>query len=98
MEATRLNINIYEDKEAMSAAAGQYAIAVIKNALLERDQAVIVTATGASQIDMVKTIVTSEGIDWSKVIMFHLDEYIGLPATHPASFKKYIQERYLDQL
>ncbi|PWJ52625.1 glucosamine-6-phosphate isomerase/6-phosphogluconolactonase, partial [Dyadobacter jejuensis] len=82
----------------MSAAAGQYAIAVIKNALLERDQAVIVTATGASQIYMVKTIVASEGIDWSKAIMFHLDEYIGLPATHPASFKKYIQERYLDQL
>ncbi|WP_229236129.1 glucosamine-6-phosphate deaminase [Dyadobacter tibetensis] len=98
MEVTGMNINIYENKTAMSAAAGEYAVALIKNAIRDRGLATIVTATGASQIEMVNHIVNAPGIDWSKVVMFHLDEYIGLPNSHPASFRKYIQERYLDKL
>jgi glucosamine-6-phosphate deaminase len=54
-----------------------------------------VLATGASQFSMLSALVAEPGIDWSKVTMFHLDEYIGLPADHPASFRRYLQERFI---
>src|SRR6185369_6952801 len=52
---------------------------------------------GQSQFEMLKHLTESGKIDWSKVVMFHLDEYIGLPITHKASFRKYLQERLVDK-
>ncbi len=93
-----MNIQVFENKKAMGAAAGKIAAEIIINAIAETGEATIVTATGASQFEMVDQLVASTGIDWSKVTMFHLDEYIGLPLQHPASFRKYLQERYIDKL
>ena len=62
-----------------------------------RGKANIILATGASQFEMLKNLVDAD-IDWSKVTMFHLDEYIDLPETHPASFRKYLRERFLDKI
>ncbi len=92
------DIRITEDKAAMGAAAAALAVAAIRAALAEHGQATIVVATGASQFDTLKHLVAAEGIDWSKVTAFHLDEYVGLPVTHPASFRKYLDERFVEPL
>lgn len=93
-----MNIQVFENKEAMGAAAGNIAAEIIIKAIATKGKATIVTATGASQFETVTQLVSIPGIDWAKVTMFHLDEYIGLPLQHPASFRKYLQERYIDKL
>jgi len=67
----------------------------IRKAIASKGKAAIILATGASQFDLLAALVELPGIDWSKVTAFHLDEYIGLPESHPASFRKYLKERFL---
>jgi len=88
---------IYKTKQEMGAAAATQAAEAIKQAIEEKGQANIILATGTSQFETIKSL-TSSGIDFSKVTMFHLDEYIGLPADHPASFRKYLKERFVDKV
>ncbi len=89
---------IHETKAQMGQAAGQRAAEAIKTAVSANGSANIILATGASQFDTIATLVASPGIDWSKVTMFHLDEYIGLGPEHPASFRKYLRERFVDRV
>jgi len=70
---------------------------LIRKAIRERGEANIIVATGASQFEMLAALV-KEDVEWPKVTAFHLDEYIGLPATHPASFRKYLKERFADKV
>ncbi len=70
---------------------------LIREAIKKRGEASIIVATGASQFQMLEALV-KEDVDWPKVTSFHLDEYIGLPATHPASFRKYLKERFADKV
>ncbi len=79
----------------MGAAAAEYGAAAIKKALSDTGAAAIILATGASQFEMLESLVSMSDIDWSNVTVFHLDEYIGLPETHPASFRKYLKERFV---
>jgi glucosamine-6-phosphate deaminase len=58
----------------------------------------IIVATGTSQFEMLAALVVEEGIDWSKVTGFHLDEYVGLPISHPASFRRFLWQRFVSQL
>ncbi len=78
-----------------AAAAGAEAI---RRALEEKDGAVIALATGASQFHLLEALVGEEGIDWGRVEVFHLDEYVGLPPGHPASFRRYLRERFEERL
>lgn len=89
--------HIYQDKNSMGTAAAASAAATIADAVRERGEANIIVATGASQFEMLGSLVRAD-IDWSKVTAFHLDEYIGLPDTHPASFRKYLKERFVEKL
>ncbi len=89
---------VFADKQMMGAAAAGGAAEEIKAAIANKGQANIILATGASQFEVLKNLVAAEGIDWSKVVMFHLDEYIGIGKEHPASFRKYLQERFADQV
>lgn len=66
---------------------------LIRKVIAVRGEANIIVATGASQFEMLSALV-KENIDWTKVTGFHLDEYIGLPESHPASFRKYLRERF----
>ena len=68
----------------------------IRAALATQGKATVVLATGASQFDLLRTLVAEPDLDWSRVTVFHLDEYTGLPAEHPASFRRYLRERFLD--
>jgi len=89
---------IYKTKAETGKAAAAEAAKAIKNAIHKKAETNIILATGASQFEMLENLVVAKGIDWSKVTMFHLDEYIGLPADHPASFRKYLKERFVDKL
>ncbi|HEV2445592.1 MAG TPA: 6-phosphogluconolactonase, partial [Candidatus Sulfopaludibacter sp.] len=79
----------------MAKAAADEAARLIRDAIAARGRARIVVATGSSQIEFLESLVTAPDIDWSKVELFHLDEYIGLAGGHPASFQHYIRERIL---
>ncbi|HUQ65456.1 MAG TPA: glucosamine-6-phosphate deaminase [Flavitalea sp.] len=88
------NVFICENAQKLGEKAGQKAGESIKAAINERGQANIILATGASQFETLKTLI-NQNIDWSKVVMFHLDEYIGLPESSPASFRRYLKERFI---
>lgn len=90
-----MKIFISESKGELGQKAGSYAGGIIKDTIREKGFANIILATGTSQFETLSQLVLEEGIDWSKVTMFHLDEYIGLPLSHPASFRKYLKERFL---
>jgi glucosamine-6-phosphate deaminase len=89
---------IYKAKEEMAAAAAASAAQAIRDAIRSKDQANIILPSGASQIEMLRHLVASEGIDWLKVVMFHLDEYLAFGPDHPASFRRYLQERVVDKV
>jgi len=89
---------IYKTPQQMGTAAGAQAAEVIKQAIENKGQANIILATGTSQFETLKKLVAAGGIDFSKVTMFHLDEYIGLGADHPASFRKFLKERFVDKV
>lgn len=93
-----MDIQTFEDAAAMGAAAGRDAAARLAAVIAERGAANIIIATGASQFETLKTFTSSPDVDWSKVTVFHLDEYVGMDKSHPASFVKYLQERFVDQV
>src|SRR3954467_481008 len=86
------------DTVELGKAAGKAAARLIRNAIQSNGHANIILATGTSQFETLNQLLSEPGIDWSKVVMFHLDEYIGLPITHPASFRKYLTERFLQKV
>lgn len=93
-----MNVSISSNPVELGLKAGRKAIELIKEAITERGNAHIILATGSSQFETIKTLVKSRDIEWNKVTMFHLDEYIGLPITHKASFRKYLMERFVEKV
>ncbi|HWQ32467.1 MAG TPA: glucosamine-6-phosphate deaminase [Blastocatellia bacterium] len=92
-----MKIRIFADSKSLGAAAAAQAATILQTAIAERGTARIIAATGASQFTFLEALTAAPGIDWSRVEMFHLDEYIGLPATHPASFRRYLNERLISK-
>lgn len=93
-----MEVQIFQDKNSLGKAAAARGAAYIREALKKNGRANIIVATGASQFEMLSALTKESGIDWSKVNIFHLDEYIGLPEDHPAGFRKYIRERFIAHL
>lgn len=93
-----MEYEIHRDKQALGAAAAAVGAEAIRSAVAKRGAANIVVATGASQFEMLAALVHEPDVDWSKVTAFHLDEYLDMPDTHPASFRKYLKERFTDPL
>ncbi|MCE6992327.1 glucosamine-6-phosphate deaminase [Dyadobacter sp. CY323] len=90
-----MKVEILDDKEALGRAAGAYTGKLLRKAIEEKGSANIILATGTSQFETINQLIQEDGINWSRVTMFHLDEYIDLPFTHGASFRKYLKERFL---
>jgi len=90
-----MKIFIHKTKEELGKAAARKGADAISKAILKRGNAGIILATGTSQFEMLDEL-TKTRLDWSRVTAFHLDEYIGLPETHPASFRKILKERFAD--
>ena len=88
-----MQVNTYVDRATMSRAAAAHAARAIRGALASRGEARIVAATGASQFDFLEALTAAPTIDWTRVEMFHLDEYVGLSIDHPASFRRYLLDR-----
>ena len=93
-----MDVVVTETKQACGEKAAAHGAELVRQAIAASGRASIIVATGASQFEMLGALVTADGIDWARVTGFHLDEYIGMPATHPASFRKYLKERFVDRL
>jgi glucosamine-6-phosphate deaminase len=93
-----MKTTIHENIDLMGQAAANEAAQSIRQSIQERGAARIILATGSSQFTTLKYLVAMDGIDWSQVSIFHLDEYIGISAEHPASFRAYLRERVVNQL
>jgi len=93
-----VQIAVFRDKLALAEAAAKDAAVAIRKAIEQQGFARIIAATGASQFEFLESLTTIPEIDWSRVEMFHLDEYLNLPATHPASFCRYLRERLIDKV
>src|SRR5580658_6801713 len=90
-------IKVFDDKLSLGRAAAQQAADAIRHAIQKNDHARIIAATGTSQFEFLDALTSSPGIAWARVELFHLDEYIGLPASHPASFRNYLLTRLIDR-
>ena len=92
-----MRIEVFPDKISLGDAAALEAAAAIRRAVERKGAARIIAATGASQFEFLDALTRAPGVDWKKVEMFHLDEYIGLPIDHPASFRRYLLERLIQK-
>jgi glucosamine-6-phosphate deaminase len=88
-------VRVFEDKIALSKAAAEQAATTLRRAIRDRRRARIVVATGTSQLDFLDALTKARDIEWQRVEMFHLDEYVGLSITHPGSFRKYLMEKFI---
>jgi glucosamine-6-phosphate deaminase len=93
-----MNIVIEKRKRLSGQRAAGHGADLIRNAIRKRGEANLIVATGASQFDMLEALVRQPDIRWDQVTGFHLDEYVGLPITHGASFRKYLWERFVSKL
>ncbi|MCP4313776.1 MAG: glucosamine-6-phosphate deaminase [Bacteroidetes bacterium] len=92
-----MKISIHEAKTEVGKNAAWMGVRLINQEIRKKGHAYIIVATGSSQFEMLDEMVTAS-VDWSKVTAFHLDEYIGMPATHPASFRRYLKERFVSRI
>jgi glucosamine-6-phosphate deaminase len=93
-----MQISKCQSKDELGAAAAARGAAAIRKSVSDAGAATIVVATGASQFEMLGHLVGAADIDWARVTVFHLDEYIGLAAHHQASFRRFLRERFVQQL
>ena len=92
-----MEISISDSKVDLGQQAAIKGASLIQTTIQEKGSARIILATGASQFELLSALL-KQPIDWPKVTVFHLDEYIGLPKSHPASFRKYLKERFADKV
>lgn len=92
-----MNVVIWKDADELGKNAAEFTAEALQRAIAEKGNARLLLSTGASQFETFKYLVDAN-VPWGKVEMFHLDEYVGLPVTHPASFRKYLQERFVSRV
>src|SRR6185436_18851461 len=92
-----VNIEIFDSKLTLGETAARDAAGLIQQAITSRGVAYVIAATGMSQFEFLDALVLHD-IDWKRVEFFYLDEYVGLPETHPASFRRYLKERLIDRI
>jgi len=93
-----MKINIFNTKECMGKAAAEKAAKILKDAIKGKGEANFIIATGASQFEFLENLTRMTSIDWTKITMFHLDEYVGLSENHPASFRRYLKDRFITKV
>ncbi len=93
-----MDVKIFDTKDSMAREASAFGAEAIRNAIVAAGEANVILATGASQFEMLDHLVARTDIDWSRVTVFHLDEYVGMPESHPASFRKYLRERFVQRV
>ena len=91
--ADALDVRVHRTQAELAADAATIARQHLSDTLAANGRASVILATGNSQIQFLEALITLGGIDWSRVTLFHMDEYLGLDANHPASFRRYMRER-----
>ena len=92
-----MQIKVYVDRLAMSRAAARHASRTLREAIAARGSGANGRGHWRSQFDFLEALTATPGIDWTCIEMFHLDEYVGLSIDHPASFRRYLQERLISK-
>ncbi len=92
-----MDVRLFPTRAALSSAAATRAASLIRDAIVRNGQARIVAATAASQLDFLASLAAAPDIDWSCVELFHLDEYVGLPDGHPASFRGLLRTHLIEK-
>lgn len=93
-----MQISIHTDRATLGKQVASDAAVAIRAAARERGGVALVVATGSSQFEVLSELVAQPGVPWERVTIFHLDEYVGLPPTHGASFRRYLRERFVHRL
>jgi glucosamine-6-phosphate deaminase len=93
-----MNIVVSKTKNELGQRAAKHGADLLRKAIRKNGSANIIVATGASQFEMLSNLIKAKDIAWDRVTAFHLDEYVGLPITHPASFRGYLWKRFVSQL
>jgi glucosamine-6-phosphate deaminase len=93
-----MKLAIHAGRPEMGSATAADAADALDRTLADRGRAAIVVATGTSQLEVLAALAATPGIPWERIEIFHLDEYCGVPADHPASFRRYLRERFVDLL
>lgn len=96
-KAKQVQVEIFDSKQELGKAAARDAAGIVNQAVRDRGVAYVIAATGVSQFEFLDSLIL-EPIDWTKVTFFHLDEYAGLPESHPASFRRYLRERIVSRV
>ncbi len=92
-QVEKLKIEIYPTREAAGAAAAHAAADALTQIAKKQENVAVIFATGASQVDTLRALTEIPGLPWAQVRGFHMDEYVGMPADHPASFRRYLREK-----
>jgi glucosamine-6-phosphate deaminase len=95
-QVDKAQVYVYPSKRDTSEAAALEAAGILRSALGHRGAARIIVGTGNSQVDLIDALVRAPGVDWSRVEVFHMDEYVGMSGEHPASFRRWIKTRLVD--
>lgn len=93
-----MKIQVFDSRREMASAAAENAASIIRESITARGHAYLIAATGASQFEFLDELMNKPEIDWEKTTFFHLDEYVGLPESHRASFRRYLRERIVDRV
>ena len=93
-----MEIRVFDSKQELGLAAAERAAAAIGEAIARSGEARVIAATGASQFEFLGALTAKSDIDWGRVEMFHLDEYVGVSDSHPASFRRYLRERIVERV
>ena len=93
-----MQIDVHSNKEETGKAAAKKAATILKELLSTQERVRFIAATGASQFEFLDHLCRTQGIDWSRTEMFHLDEYVGIPESHPASFVGYLRQRLVERV
>ncbi len=93
-----MEIEIFKNKGETGKRAAKKAAELLRNAIVKNGSAVFIAATGASQFEFLEALTNDTTVDWSKTTMFHLDEYVDIPESHPASFRRYLKERLIGKV
>lgn len=97
LKVDNLKVSVYQEKKSMGRAAADFTAETLNKTIKEKGSANLILATGSSQFSMLEAL-KKHKIDWKKITVFHLDEYKGISDSHPASFRKYLKERILNDV
>ncbi len=93
-----LRVRVFDDTDTLGVAAAEHAASVLHDAIDARGVGHAMFATGNSQIMFLAALVQGQSLDWTRVVGFHMDEYVGITADHPASFRRYLRERLVERV